>query len=512
MAHVQAQPHGLLSKLGFGSRKESRPRKLVRKQAVRNQFESDSASNPQSQTSHGSKTRLASWNAPNNESVMRLAANGIETQPHASPSPRRLTKAPPKPLLHPALDKDTGERKDLTEMFHALSYSEALDSVEEVASIAPTVYDPSRPDGSAILARASPEIWLLIADFLSPLDVANLSSTCRTMYSRLGKRPYEVLCNPANRRDRIAFLLPMDRKLPNHLFCFQCAQWHLRMYPGFETLKPAAVLNPLFRCPNSSNSVRPPPRLPISEGRTLPFTFVQLSKRAWAYGPAYGIPVQSLARRWKGTHSTWSHESNYHISSNGHILMRIKSQVFVHPGMTPAAKRLLLFNRTDYTPYFSVCAHWKKGLLTSIPKCALDHIPVRHINALTQLRTQKAPGPVALCGDCRPMRRCPQCPTEYLVELKLVEDKSVESIGPERFKQCLLVTRWSDLGPARSPEDKEWSAILGLRDDYDSFVEIGRRAVSGIFESAFTDSIPGQRILSMNPTGVTGDGSSDDWY
>lgn len=49
--------------------------------------------------------------------------------------------------------------------------------------------------------------------------------------------------------------------------------------------------------------------------------------------------------------------------------MRVKSQAFVAGGMTPAGKRMLLFSREDYSPYFSVCAHWQKGLLTTICKC-----------------------------------------------------------------------------------------------------------------------------------------------
>ncbi|KAF1955646.1 hypothetical protein CC80DRAFT_415391 [Byssothecium circinans] len=314
----------------------------------------------------------------------------------------------------------------------------------------------------------------------------------------------------------------MDQKLPAHLFCFPCTQWHLRTHPGQEKLKPPQVLNPLFHCPNSTNVLRPPPRLRVSEGRLLPFAFVQLAKRHFAYGPTYGIPVKSLSRRWKDPYSPWSHESMYHVTKNGHVLMRIKSQVFVEGGMPPAAKRMLLFSRGDYTPYFSVCAHWQKGVLTSIPKCALDHIPVPKVNVVeavrTRMHTNKAVGPVALCPKCQPMRRCTECPTEYLFELKLVEDKTLKTYGPERFKQALLVTRWSDLGPARSPDDKEWSAIVGEGTGYDSFSEIGKRAVSGVFEAAFSDSTPGQRILSMNPKAgkreMAEDANEDDgdWY
>ena len=157
------------------------------------------------------------------------------------------------------------------------------------------------------------------------------------------------------------------------------------------------------------------------------------------------------------------------------------------------------------------------------------------------------------------MRRCPECPTEYLVELKMMEDKSVKVNGIARFKQALVVTRWSDLGPGRSPVDDEWaaitgekggqllvdagvlpdvvqnvhwlwqttpapygplflwigqsiSAITGENKGYDSFQEIGRRAVSGVFESAFTDTTPGQRIVTMNPMKVKANDIGGDWY
>jgi hypothetical protein len=189
----------------------------------------------------------------------------------------------------------------------------------------------------------------------------------------------------------------------------------------------------------------------------------------------------------------------------------------VEGGMTSAGKRMLLYSRGDYTPYFSVCSHWKNGILMSVPKCAADHIPfVAQPDAYAQLKDKmggkRAAGFVTLCSHCRPMRRCPECPTEYLFELKLVEDKTVKTQSPERFKQALIVTRWSDLGPARSPDDNEWAAIAGANDNYDSFMEIGRRAVSGVFESAFTDAVPGQRIMSMNPKKVKADEAGGDWY
>jgi hypothetical protein len=453
-------------------------------------------------------------------SIPQSSNDHVQTQGPGEPlkvSSAKLSKAHRMPKPEEILDKDTGERKDLTDMMHAFTFNETMDTIDEKVYEETLDYDYSKPDGTAMLSGVSPEVWLNIASFLTPFDVCNLSSTCRTMYTRLGSHPHKLLVDPANRGHRLNFLLAMDHKMPRHLFCFPCAQWHLRIQPGSETLKPHHVLNPLFDCPNQTNIHRPPPRLRITDGRTLPFAFVQLVRRSWAFGPEFGIKHQTLARRWKDPYSEWTHESMYHVTDKGHVMMRIKSQRYVEGGMTAAAKRMALFSRGDYTPYFSVCSHWKDGILTSIPKCALDHIPFEQLpDALTQLKAKvgarKASGFVSLCSRCRPMRRCPMCPTEYVFELKLVEDKTVKIQSPDRFKQALIATRWSDLGPGRSPDDKEWAAISGESDSYDSFLEIGRRAVSGVFESAFTDNPPGQRILSSNPKKVKADEIGGDWY
>ncbi|KAF2636019.1 hypothetical protein P280DRAFT_473424 [Massarina eburnea CBS 473.64] len=523
MAEVAPRPQGLRAKLGFGPKKKASTRKLVKKNGPR---EEPMPADPVRQSSFDFFTAppipqrpppppppppfsSSSDHSPltiRGKKSMEYQAQRNDSVPSTKAAPRKLSKLPhqiPQQRHEDVIDKDTGERKDLTEMMHAFSYQDDVDEVDEIETIVTTDYDPFLPDGATLLARASPELWLLISDYLSPLDVANLASTCRMMTYRLGNLSYKLLRNPANRTHRLDFLLSMDRKLPDYLFCFPCAQWHLRTHPGEETLKPPQVLNPLFRCPNSTNVLLPPPRIRISEGRLLPFIFLQLAKRHWAYGPTYGIPAQSLSRRWKDAYSPWSHESTYYIQGNGHVLMRIKSQVFVEGGMTPAGKRMLLYSRGDYTPYFSVCAHWQKGILTTIPKCALDHIRVPKVNVMNTVKNKayanKAVGPVSLCSVCQPMRRCTECPSEYLFELKLVEDKSIKSHGPERFRQALLVTRWSDLGPARSTEDVEWAAVAGDMAGYDSIAEIGKRGVSGIFEAAFTDATPGQRILSMDP-------------
>lgn len=144
------------------------------------------------------------------------------------------------------------------------------------------------------------------------------------------------------------------------------------------------------------------------------------------------------------------------------------------------------------------------------------------------------------------MRRCPRCPTEYLIEIKVVEDaedRSADGRGTGRFKRAIVVTRWSDLGDGRVPWEGEWAACNedeekekrtdgdgagagGVKEEkqekqeeeeqeerYDSFSRIGNRAISGVFESHFTaEAIPPQRILSLNPKGIERGEDGHGWY
>jgi len=225
--------------------------------------------------------------------------------------------------------------------------------------------------------------------------------------------------------------------------------------------------------------------------------------RRHLYGPAYGIPLQDLSRRWAEDH--WSHTSKFGIIK-GKLYMRIVSSSFVTGGLTQSEERLLLYSREDYTPYFSACAHWRDGLLMEICKCALSHVPVeqdfgglKKVAKVVEDRiNQKSYDPssiVTLCPKCRPMRRCPECPSEYLVEMKRMEDRALRV-----FKRAICVTRWCELGDCGTAGNVEWAAVNGEGGGYDSIKTIGKRAISGTFESYFTeDTMPGQRLLSLNP-------------
>jgi hypothetical protein len=97
-----------------------------------------------------------------------------------------------------------------------------------------------------------------------------------------------------------------------------------------------------------------------------------------------------------------------------------------------------------------------------------------------------------------------------LIEVKLCEDRA-----DGRFKQAITVTRWSDLGDGRTSNGIQWGAINGKRDDYHSFQHehYAKRGIASIFEAAFTaDTLPGQRVISLNPKMKKLGEKGHDWY
>lgn len=445
----------------------------------------------------------------------------------------------PENQFETVLDTQLGELKDNTKYLHSLFFNE--NSQEETYKKQESQHKILRPSYH-VISKLSKSIWENIIQHLEPADACSLTLSSKLLLHTIGPGPIDALNLPQHRQQRIAFLLYLDKHLPMHLLCFLCASYHLRLNPGKEILKPAAVFNPLYNCPRALTEKFP--RTRVTPRRNLPFGFAQLVIRAQRYGAQYGLPVDSLGRRWQ--EDTWSHQSRYAIIKS-HLFMRVSSSCFVRGGMTESETRLLLYSREDYSPYFSACAHWRDGLLMPVCKCALSHVPAEpNLGGLQAVgkriedrMKQKVYDPssiVILCENCRPMRRCPECPSEYLIEMKRMEDRSVSGGG---FKRAMTVTRWADLGDGITPYSLEWKAVNGelpnhvraearksvnsvLRDlgevdgghgspieenqveepplVYDSFKKVGKRSISGIFESHLTeDTIPGQQMLSLNP-------------
>jgi hypothetical protein len=357
------------------------------------------------------------------------------------------------------------------------------------------------------ISKLPSEIWRNIATYLNPVDAGTLALANRMFRLKLGSF-HTHLSISSHKHQRIASMLESDQEYPAYLFCFVCTKYHVRKDPGREKL-PTSNLIEVFNCPNATNM--PPPRLRLTDKRVLPYSFVQLMMRHYLYGDSYGVSPESLTRRWTDSASGWTHAVRFAIvpypwvdSSDAldlasgsetlaekgidlaeqkyHVLMRVHSSRFAPADLTESEQRLFLYSRNDYAPYFSCCAHWN-GPLLPLAKCALSHVPPPAI----PIHEQLAKGPkislgkrnasqmAILCGNCRPLRRCSECPTEYLMSIKLVEDRRGSGAGVglggrvgvgqstgKGFAHAMSITRWSDLGDASNPwMSQEWAAIVG---------------------------------------------------
>jgi len=415
------------------------------------------------------------------------------------------------------------DHHDYTDMMHRLAHHDSFDSLLDQTIQKDRLKDPyfdsqghteefrlASTRHERLVESIPDELWKRIVSFLNPADAVCLALSSQTLRQKLGSAPLKSLDEPQNKHHKITFLRSLDGQLPRHLLCFPCARYHLRTRPGKESLKADYVKNPLFVCPAARNTTLP--RLRLTHGRELPYGWVQLALRN-SHSRAHGIDPESLSRRWQHAESGWDFRTRY-LEHDGRLLVRAVSQCFVPPAktLTKTVERHVLYELQDFMPYFSVCAHWQDGELMDMCKCAMSHVPAPPDSYLNQLKrapkiNREAAHPnfiVTGCDWCRPARRCPDCPTEYLVEIRMVEDRN-DLVSP--FKHAIVVTRWSDLGDGSSPyTSPEWTAIKGtpipepkVGNEYESFSHVGRRAVSGIFESKISGSIPGQRMLSLNP-------------
>ena len=87
----------------------------------------------------------------------------------------------------------------------------------------------------------------------------------------------------------------------------------------------------------------------------------------------------------------------------------------------------------------------------------------------------------------------------------MVEAKN-DITGRPTFKHAIQATRWSDLGVGSSPFlSREWAACCAFNEQvegmsqYESFKEVGKRTLNGIFEAETNNHLFLRRVVSLDP-------------
>lgn len=351
----------------------------------------------------------------------------------------------------------------------------------ETEAVTPYVSDSSAaqsPRGSVDMSLQLPsEVWHMIASYLPSESAASLALTSRTMRLYLGTTYWQRLSSEDNRAKRATFLEHMDDQLPDHVLCYRCAKYHYRRNREREHWTQEYH----HACPISEIGTGPQ----MTKYRVFPTELYQLTMRAHFYGVNFGIPLSALNRRWtsESSESGWRHHSRCAILDN-HLFVKVQSIHWVEAKMSPSELRIVIAER--YGERFAHCKHIGQTF-DRFCRCAVRHVRVSGIRASD-------------CADCRPLRRCAQCPTEYLVEIKLLEDRN--ALDPlTRFRHALVVSRWSDLGNG-SVASPEWLACNSAGDDQPRWTTSGwnsarQRTIRSKFEAHLGRRVPEVPALEL---------------
>jgi hypothetical protein len=312
------------------------------------------------------------------------------------------------------------------------------------------------------------ELLLLIADFLSPADIACLA-VCNhglmALFASENSASFNGRLRPASpgsmQAERALFLTRLSFDLPEYYLCSVCLRLHL-----WERVRSPAKFQPL-KCFGSVDGedgdswlIQDLPGLyyPAWCGYGLHFTHVYLAMRRFHHGPQYGISADSLfhtevrVERLRSARTSQSPSSSLtpeekHLSQNKTALTSIEARV------CPEASSLCLRiqglavvrrqNASKLLPRGNTV--WVCGHITNATPDFSERVS-SHISAYSSGAPKAAE-----------YGKCSKCNTEWHIELRDLGTHDV----------TLIFTRWIDVGPGISPEDPRWRSLLLYENEWE---------------------------------------------
>ncbi|KAH7176931.1 hypothetical protein EDB81DRAFT_752247 [Dactylonectria macrodidyma] len=273
----------------------------------------------------------------------------------------------------------------------------------------------------AKLDRMPREILIMISNRLTDASRMTFALTCRPIYQVY----FEADRHPplATRKDREEFLQLLEKDISNLYFCHSCTllhswstQWGISGSSQWS-FQPCLDWN--------CHQIR------LYGLEELEFSSARLFMNYHLYGPAHGLPLSKLERRWN---TKSSNGVQMQVVRRGRI---IHDELFVlvtyiiksSQGKGGSLRRFMeqsdisICNHVHATDDSSILYNWKAGKLI---RHSLD-VPLVPCETTTE--------------------SCPMCLTDYSVKITMLEQGKGWTVALDVFKQ---------LGGCRSPYDWKW--------------------------------------------------------
>lgn len=262
------------------------------------------------------------------------------------------------------------------------------------------------------------ENFQCIMDFL-PLDsAACLILSRKKVASAIGERTWRAL--QANRRERLNFLLTMQRDWKEYFICFLCEKLHpLKKCPSLETSCLCLHEPP---CTTADGVVE------VTLNRVLRWHHAHMIMRLNTQKPMNHSWIQALScDSFDNKGVPWMH-CRGRIAGE-HLLMK---KEYRHLLCEDDDK---FYVRRDFS---KICPHWNasdrdsnlNNTIKKILRCNMNHDATKP------------------CPLCNSVIECSSCRTEFVI--------SMLKCNWSHYNRAIYITAWKDLGSCQTPLDHSW--------------------------------------------------------
>ncbi|KAI0200553.1 hypothetical protein F4808DRAFT_154613 [Astrocystis sublimbata] len=303
-----------------------------------------------------------------------------------------------------------------------------------------------------LLCNSPVDVFLCIADHLSPDALAALSLTCRSFYVLL-KRKIKLDC-----ADREAFLCLLEQDLGDRFYyCHFC----YRLHPFSPSWTPAVDIWGTQKirfqgCCYADCPIRGQAFSLANRGlHCIGFPLARLVMNRHFHGAPSGLPLANLQHHFvPWSPKPWTQDWTARIIDDelflraAHVFydQHAVDQTLVHPGV-----------KIGHEAHY-ICAHYLTDMPTDFRLWYIDAIP-----ELENYRLDRS----ILCHNV--LRSCPRCLTDFETTIEPIKSgdrppQPMSIVEPDVIPHPrgwrITVVAYHQVGACRSPEDWKWKALV----------------------------------------------------